>query len=112
MSVEARDANWASNHRLRKELRTLPPGKRPSFEVAALVSAYLADKHVTKRGFVDSSVAQIAVALDLPEGTVRRALGALDAIGWWVREANGNRHRSARRVPKFITTEDDFCDPF
>lgn len=112
MSIEARDANWASNHRLRKELQALPENKRPSYLVAAFVSAYLADKHVSNRGYVDSSVRQIAVALDIPEGTVRRALSALDSIGWWEKQSNGNRYMSAQRVPRFIITEDDFVEPF
>lgn len=105
MSYQATQATWAHTDTLRQSLRAVPEHRRPSFERAFLVAAYLADKHQAKRGYVDETIAQISEVTLQSIATVKNVLRALDDIGWWVVQSSGNRHQAARRKPLFLRLE-------
>lgn len=111
MSTTVLTATYQHLPKLRSDLAALDLGKhRPSWPNTVAVALLLADRYRDSRGYTDETVGQISAALVLSDGVVRDVLAALNAAGFWVKEAKGNQHRGTRRRPGF-TSEHRGADP-
>jgi len=101
MSVYATRALRPLLREIRGLLAALPDKHRPDHRTAQLVALHLADEYRDGRAYVDSTVDQIADALDLSNGQIRDALAALEQIGVWrvVPGARGSKGRGSKREP-------------